>query len=136
MGASFQEELEVVMYNVAFEDSMKESLAITNEELFTRLFTSAFKFECAFLNRNAAKKQFLKGYNTIQKVHFNELQDIQMYLEECIYNMKEKGPSFWDVLRDYEYEIFAYELALDCCYSIVKRFITGGEGEGHLLLNR
>ena len=69
-------------------------------------------------------------------LYFENLEDLSIFLEEKTLFLKDEYTGWWGWKRNVEYQYKAYLVAQDVCDSLLKRFVTGGEGESYFYKNR
>lgn len=100
-----------------------------NIELYKQMNIAGANYILAHINKPSQKKAFLDSLNSLNKIHFSELQDLKIHIEDLYFMAKQKPESFWDLYNTNYYRLLAYEFLLDTINSVIKRFETGGEGE-------
>ena len=128
------------MWKILFdleEMNLKKGNVINMElkELYKKTLQNASTFVVKDIQSKHNKSVFTQQVKLIlnDKVHFDTLEDLIIYLEDKI-DMLEQQHRWYHFSDDNKFQVKANELALDVAKSFVKRFVTGGEGEGQALL--
>ena len=105
------------------------------KEFYKKTLSNASNFEAKNIQSKHDKTIFTTQVELLlnDKVHFDTLEDLVIYLEDRI-EMLQHQKRWYHLTDDNKFQTKANELALDIAKSFVKRFITGGEGEGQALL--
>lgn len=105
-------------------------------ELFIFTLNNAAKYLGGKIDSRRKKTFFDDAINHINsKIYFENLEDLEVFLVEKIEILKEMENGWWNLKKysgQIEYEIKAYELALDICSHFVKRFVTGSSNNTHI----